>query len=197
MGAPQQLPAVGDVFPHFSHLYCAMIPHLLSLEVFSRDHVHQTGFAIWTHGVDATYLPATRCPVAGISSCTGRPSASRSPRSSSPSGAGRSGLGTSRSGSCRSSRRMRGAGPGALRPFPRLPRSARPMGSSVLVTVKRRRLLSTDPDSYPSLKYPKILLFGSSDSNRHRPAGPLYLGPIGKPLQTQLAWPSGMPCDRA
>ena len=30
MGAPQQFPAVGDVFPHFAHLYCAMAPHLLS-----------------------------------------------------------------------------------------------------------------------------------------------------------------------
>jgi hypothetical protein len=30
MGAPQQFPAVGDVFPHFAHLYCAMASHLLS-----------------------------------------------------------------------------------------------------------------------------------------------------------------------
>ena len=33
MGAPQQFPAVGDVFPHFAHLYCAMASHLLPLLV--------------------------------------------------------------------------------------------------------------------------------------------------------------------
>jgi hypothetical protein len=99
-----------------------------------------------TRGLDATHSRATRCPVAGISSWTGRPSASRSLRSCSPSGAGRSGSGTSRSGSCRSFRPMRGSGPCAFCPYPRLPRSARPMESSVLIAVE------ATPSTEPSLR---------------------------------------------
>ena len=99
-----------------------------------------------THGLDATHSRATRCPVAGISSCTGRPSASRSLFSCLPSGAGRSSSGTSRSGSCRSFRPMRGSGPSASCPYPRLPRSARPMESSVLIAVE------ATPSTEPSLR---------------------------------------------
>ena len=51
--------------------------------------------------------------------------------------------------------RCEGSGPGAFCPYPRLPRSARPMESSVLIAAKRRRLLSPASDAYPSLKYPK------------------------------------------
>ena len=52
-------------------------------------------------------------------------------------------------------RPIRSSGLGAFCPYPRLPRSARPMESSVLITVERRRLLSPASDAYPSLKYPK------------------------------------------
>jgi hypothetical protein len=38
MGAPQQFPAVEDVFPHFAHLYCAIASHLLSSDRVVQRH---------------------------------------------------------------------------------------------------------------------------------------------------------------
>ena len=43
---------------------------------------------------------------------------------------------------------------GPRRALPVSSAAERPMGSSVSITLERRRLLSTDPDSYPTLKYP-------------------------------------------
>jgi hypothetical protein len=57
MGAPQQFPAVEDVFPHFAHLYCAIASHLLSSDRVVQRHRRRSSFTSQTNDPTAPSLP--------------------------------------------------------------------------------------------------------------------------------------------